>query len=169
MHSNELGSMSMLSSNPDNKPTLLGDRSGKSPFSSDISISCPESKTPSYSSTIPNTGRPRKASIVLDEAYNRDRLNGCHETGSELSGCVFDGPGPMPVTADTALGLRLTKCALHGEMCDGEAVANLHLTEDARWGRGFKDCYPVVEGGGRIMIDWYKIMSEERMQMQMGL
>ncbi|KAF2708201.1 hypothetical protein K504DRAFT_534839 [Pleomassaria siparia CBS 279.74] len=79
-----------------------------------------------------NTGRPRKASLALNEAYNRD-----HPTRGE------------------------TNCTLHGEECDGVSVANQHLTAATREGRGFKDLYPTIEKGDRVMLDWHRLVQEE--------
>jgi hypothetical protein len=62
---------------------------------------------------------------------------------------------------------KVTKCALHGEVCDGVSVRHLHLTEATRQGRGFQESYPMIHRSGREMVDWVRIMNEERVQMGM--
>jgi hypothetical protein len=80
------------------------------------------------------TGRPRRASLALNEAHNAAN---------------------PPVVAP--------RCPLHGDACDGVTVTETWVTQRAKEGTGFKDLYPVVEGaGGRVMVDWMKLFDEEQ-------
>lgn len=54
------------------------------------------------------------------------------------------------------------RCSVHGGDCDGVSVTNEHLTLQNRKIRGFKENYPAVVNKGRMMIDWYVLMQEER-------
>jgi hypothetical protein len=77
----------------------------------------------------------------------------------------------IPVQYDEGFGGerygKVTKCALHGEECDGVSAGHLHLTEATRQGRGFQQSYRMIHRGGREMVDWVRIMNEERVQMGM--
>jgi hypothetical protein len=77
----------------------------------------------------------------------------------------------IPVQYDKGFGEepygKVTKCALHGEVCDGVSVGHLHLTEATRQGRGFQESYPMIHRRGREIVDWVRIMNEERVQMGM--
>jgi hypothetical protein len=93
--------------------------------------------SPPYSRNKPiGTGRPRRASMALNHAYN---------------------------AANPLVSARTPKCALHGEECDGVTVTETWKTQRARETTGFKDLYPVVSGAGdRVMVDWMKLLAEER-------
>lgn len=81
------------------------------------------------------TGRPRRASLLLNNAYN--------------------AANPAPVQA--------TKCALHGEDCDGVYVAETWRTQRARETVGMREVVPMVRGeGGREMVDWMGLVGEAR-------
>jgi hypothetical protein len=68
-----------------------------------------------------------------------------------------------PVLQEEEISVRMPKCALHGEGCDGVAVSETWKTQHAKETMGFKDLYPVVQGAGdRVMIDWQKLMREEK-------
>jgi hypothetical protein len=62
---------------------------------------------------------------------------------------------------------KVTKCMVHGDECDGVSVGHLHLTETARQGCGFQEKYPTIRNGGREILDWFRIMNEERVKMGM--
>jgi hypothetical protein len=100
-----------------------------------------ETSSPPHSRNKPiGTGRPRRASMALNQHYNAAK------------------EGNRAVT-----GARLPKCALHGEECDGVSVAETWKTQHANETTGFKELYPVVEGAGdRIMVDWHQLLREEQ-------
>ncbi|KAF2748192.1 hypothetical protein M011DRAFT_467232 [Sporormia fimetaria CBS 119925] len=60
-----------------------------------------------------------------------------------------------------AQATQLTKCAIHGEDCDGVTVTQVHLTEQQRRSGGFAAEYPMIERNGRVMIDWEQILFVE--------
>jgi hypothetical protein len=103
--------------------------------------------SPPYSRNKPiGTGRPRRASMALNQAYN--------------------AANPVSSPKEEAVSTRMPKCALHGEGCDGVAVSETWRTQHAKETMGFKDLYPVVEGaGGRVMVDWQKLVREEKERM----
>jgi hypothetical protein len=88
--------------------------------------------------TAPSLSRPRRASFLLNKAYN----------------------------ATHHPQLKVLKCPLHDGACDGVSVAEPHLTEQCRLRSGFKDLYPVLREGGRTMIDWAQVVREERARMR---
>lgn len=130
-----------------------------------------------------NSGRPRKASIALNEAYNRNRnhppvpqnpaqphnpdTSNAYTFGTTDSQANI-GPNVHGSSSTNDPQDRPSKCELHGEDCDGETVTGFHLTETSRRGRGFKDLYPVVENKGRVMVDWHRLMFEEMEKMEAG-
>lgn len=59
-------------------------------------------------------------------------------------------------------GVRVPPCAIHGEECDGVATDRLWLSEEVRRGMGFVGEVPVVDCGGRVMVDWAGLLEEER-------
>lgn len=66
------------------------------------------------------------------------------------------------VIGEEAAKGAIPKCMIHGENCDGETVTHPHLTEQVRKGIGFRDLYPTIEAGGRTMVDWARLLEEER-------
>lgn len=107
------------------------------------------------SSTYTNTGRPRAHSVALNEAYN---LNNPENSSPYLFGTT---EAEVESAAE-----RVTKCALHGDECDGFTVANLHATEHAKRTQGFKEQYPAVMHGGRKMIHWHALLVEESKRLE---
>ncbi|KAF1999677.1 hypothetical protein P154DRAFT_216778 [Amniculicola lignicola CBS 123094] len=59
----------------------------------------------------------------------------------------------------------ILKCVIHGEDCDGETVTHEHVTLQVGNSRGFRELYPSIEAGGRKMVDWAKILQEEKQKM----
>ncbi|KAF2653284.1 hypothetical protein K491DRAFT_718216 [Lophiostoma macrostomum CBS 122681] len=118
----------------------LGEGSGaKTPpateWMDDEAISSYMYKSPSPEAPA-HVSRPRRASVLLNQAYNA-----------------------------THPSRNVLKCPLHDGACDGVSVVEPHLTEQCRLGRGFKDLYPVLQKGDRTMIDWEKVMAEEKAKM----
>ncbi|KAH7400714.1 hypothetical protein DE146DRAFT_781331, partial [Phaeosphaeria sp. MPI-PUGE-AT-0046c] len=103
----------------------------------------PEVASSPYSRNKPiGTGRPRRASMALNQAYNAKK----EEQDMQKS--------------------RVGKCVLHGEGCDGEYTAYTWRTQHARNTTGFRELVPVVQGeGGRLMVDWEKVLQEEKAKM----
>ncbi|KAF2267955.1 hypothetical protein CC78DRAFT_590193 [Lojkania enalia] len=99
------------------------------------------------------SGRPRKASIALNKAYN-DR------TRSSADSKYYQDPGYYAFGSTESVPANVTKCPIHSHGCDGESVAQLHLTEACRQGAGFRDLYPTISSHGRVMIDWQKVLWE---------
>tara|TARA_R110002003_G_scaffold39_19_gene2555 strand:+ start:2644 stop:3876 length:1233 start_codon:yes stop_codon:yes gene_type:complete len=96
------------------------------------------------------TGRPRRASLALNQAWNA-RLGG-------------DQPAQGTSAVVTA---REPKCQLHGEGCDGVATTETWKTQHAVETTGFKELYPVVSGAGdRVMVDWFALLREEQAKMK---
>ena len=95
------------------------------------------SHSPSPPVAAPVLSRPRRASVLRNKAYNA-----------------------------THPELKVLKCPLHGGACDGVSVAEPHLTEQCRLRRGFRDLYPVLRQGGRTMVDWERVMREEKSKMR---
>jgi hypothetical protein len=100
--------------------------------------------SPSCSRNKPiGTGRPRRASMALNQAYNAAKVD------------------------STTTAVRAPKCSLHGEECDGVSVAETWRTQHARETNGFVEMYPVISGAGeRVMVDWVKLFREEQVVMQ---
>ncbi|KAF2787432.1 hypothetical protein K505DRAFT_396698 [Melanomma pulvis-pyrius CBS 109.77] len=182
-YSIELGSMSLLCNasakariNSDFDSTNGSDSGEKSTLVRDdrswINAFYRNGKATTDSSNIAskaNSGRPRKASIALNEAYNQQKLlNGCKEAEKQSDRYVFGSTDSKICIGTLENGQvdRVTKCAIHGEECDGKTVTNLHQTEKARRAMGFKDLYPVVESEGRVMVDWNRIVCEEKKRME---
>ncbi|KAH8732553.1 hypothetical protein GQ44DRAFT_821812 [Phaeosphaeriaceae sp. PMI808] len=103
--------------------------------------------SPPYSRNKPiGTGRPRRASMALNQAYNA-------ANAAVLGGGLGEEGGNAPGRG----------CVLHGEECDGVTVSGTWRSQRARETSGFMDLYPVVEGdGGRRMVDWFKLLREEQ-------
>ncbi|KAF1842043.1 uncharacterized protein K460DRAFT_294136 [Cucurbitaria berberidis CBS 394.84] len=98
------------------------------------------------------TGRPRKASMALNEAYNA------------ANPPTHPRIGVPPKNTKT----RTPKCLLHGGDCDGKTTTHKHLTQQIRETRGFKDQYPTIKcGDGKVMIDWERIKAEEKAKLGM--
>jgi hypothetical protein len=98
--------------------------------------------SPPWSRNKPiGTGRPRRASMALNHAYN--------------------AANPAPGGGGAAK--PAPKCALHGGDCDGVSTSMTWKTQHAKETTGFRDLYPVVRGvDGREMVDWERLMMEER-------
>jgi hypothetical protein len=105
--------------------------------------SCLEDPTsPPYSRNKPiGTGRPRRASMALNQAYN---------------------------AANESVSVRQPVCVVHGEGCDGVTVTETWKTQHAKETYGFRDLYPIIHGAGdRIMVDWAILLEAERGQMRL--
>lgn len=112
--------------------------------------------SPPYSRNKPiGTGRPRRASMALNQAYNNKK-------GLELPGLGV--PQIMVQEQQEKSKNRASKCVLHGDKCDGEYVAHAYRTQHATTGAGFREKVPFVEGevGGRVMVDWERLLREEK-------
>jgi hypothetical protein len=117
----------------------------------------PLPKSPSYDHHPIGTGRPRKdsmakASIALNEAVNatsRSKSAADADTGDEKK----DDDGEEK---------EKEKCAIHGNGCGGVAVLERHRTEDARLTSGILGEVPMMECLGREMVDWARVVEEER-------
>ncbi|KAH6616331.1 hypothetical protein C7974DRAFT_416477 [Boeremia exigua] len=59
-------------------------------------------------------------------------------------------------------GREKVRCVLHGEGCGGVETGSEGLTEETRRGRGFVEEVPMVEVGGRVMVDWAGLLREAR-------
>lgn len=57
---------------------------------------------------------------------------------------------------------RVKPCAIHGEECDGVSVEGACLTEETKNGLGFVEEVPMIEIGGREMVDWAGLLQEAR-------
>ncbi|CAO2647983.1 Nn.00g089050.m01.CDS01 [Neocucurbitaria sp. VM-36] len=105
------------------------------------------------------TGRPRKASIAMNEVYNAANppaRPGAYMADIERSGQYGRYVAPA----------RAPKCPLHGGICDGVTTTHVHRTQEAREGKGLKDLYPVLHcHDGRVMVDWARIRDEEMAKM----
>jgi hypothetical protein len=114
------------------------------PFSEEPSSGFNETASPPYSRNKPiGTGRPRRASMALNQHYN----------------AVKEG-------SRAVVSARLPVCVLHGEECDGVSVAETWKTQHAKQTTGFKELFPVVQGAGdRVMVDWHRLLREEQMAM----
>jgi hypothetical protein len=126
------------------------------------SISRPSSRlgspfSPPQSRNKPiGTGRPRRASMALNEAYNA-----AHPPSA---GGVEKSEGSSGV-----VGARIPKCPIHGEECDGVTVTETWRTQHAKNTSGFRDLYPVIFGAGeRQMVDWYGLLKDEQQQTRSG-
>ena len=116
-----------------------------------------------------HTGRPRAASKALNEAYNAANPSSTprlvfpfsfvppiEHTGTENDNTT------SATTTDAQKITFVARCPLHSESCNGQDVVHEHMTQRARNGAGFKDLFPTVEcEGGRVMVDWKKLMNEE--------
>ncbi|KAH3946303.1 hypothetical protein HBI56_110880 [Parastagonospora nodorum] len=92
---------------------------------------------------VVGSGRPRRASMALNQAYNAGRMG------------------------EEGVGARAPKCAVHGEECDGVAVMETWKTERAQQTSGFREVYPMIEGeGARVMVDWAHLLREEQERLQ---
>jgi hypothetical protein len=63
---------------------------------------------------------------------------------------------------DLAHPVRVAPCPIHGEECDGVSVERACLTEKTREGLGFVEEVPIIERGGRQMVDWASLLKEAR-------
>jgi hypothetical protein len=109
---------------------------------SDTNNSTEDPASPPYSRNKPiGTGRPRRASIALNQAYN---------------------------AANQAVSVRQPVCIIHGEECDGVTVTETWKTQHAKETTGFRDLYPVIFGAGdRVIVDWAALLAEERGQVRL--
>ena len=57
-------------------------------------------------------------------------------------------------------GAGAAACAIHGAECDGVATQWAWTTEEMRRGRGFVEEVPMVDAGGRIMVEWAELLEE---------
>ena len=111
-----------------------------------MSLNPPHPESPKSTRTItpeavnmrrPHIGRPRRASMLLNQNWNATRLSSASQ--------------PKPI-----------KCPIHDGECDGQTTTNLHLSLQTQLGRGFADLYPTIQARGRTMVHWDAIMREER-------
>lgn len=88
--------------------------------------------------------------------------DGLSRSGAETEWLV--GLGDHALSAEEVRGSRgrVRPCAIHGEECDGVAVGEPWLTEQVRRGRGLVEGLPIVERGGRQMVDWKGLLGEPR-------
>ncbi|KAF2633856.1 hypothetical protein BU25DRAFT_465081 [Macroventuria anomochaeta] len=71
---------------------------------------------------------------------------------------IEDLPRPVGVSS----GGRVAPCTIHGEECDGVSVKELWLTKRVVSGLGFVEELPMMERGGRVMVDWAELLEEAR-------
>ncbi|KAJ4377766.1 hypothetical protein N0V83_000596 [Neocucurbitaria cava] len=113
------------------------------------------------------TGRPRKASIALNEAYNAANPPAGGPSTVHPAGdmAAFENTGHHASHASPA---RVAKCPLHGGSCDGVTTTDAYRTQEAREGKGFKDLFPSIEcPDGRVMVDWARLRDEEKAKIGM--
>ena len=93
--------------------------------------------------------------MALNQAYNNKK-------GLELPGLGV--PQIMVQEQQEKSKNRASKCVLHGDKCDGEYVAHAYRTQHAATGAGFREKVSFVEGevGGRVMVDWERLVREEK-------
>ncbi|KAF2872156.1 hypothetical protein BDV95DRAFT_594415 [Massariosphaeria phaeospora] len=122
------------------------------------------------------TGRPRGASLILNEAYNAKHPSNSPRLASALPAIRLTTAAaskPVPLAADSEeadadgylsiKSLVPSTCALetHGEEYDGDTVTFAHQTEFVRQTQGgYVGDYPVLEVNGRQMVDWYMLTKE---------
>lgn len=85
---------------------------------------------------------------------------GDHALSAEDLSCLEGTQGDQRVRVGG--GVRVAPCAIHGEECDGVATERVWKTEEMRMGRGFVEEVPVVDAGGRVMVDWVGLLEEAR-------
>ncbi|KZM21960.1 uncharacterized protein EKO05_0005068 [Ascochyta rabiei] len=104
----------------------------------------------------PSASRCAEANSIAEEGSARGRAVGWlmglgdHALGAAELRSLGSGTG------------RVAPCAIDGEECGGVATAESWLTERARCGKGFVEKLPMVEGGGRMMVDWMRLLVEEK-------
>jgi hypothetical protein len=155
------------------------------------SLSIPSSREPSRSSSR-ETQAPKKSRFLHPEIHEHDNKENIPPIGL---GITLSGSRNVTHSSEYTFGTsylipdikvdspehaiadqydegfgeephgKVTKCALHGEECDGVSVGHLHLTETARQGCGFQEKYPTIRNGGREIVDWFRIINEERVSM----
>lgn len=59
-------------------------------------------------------------------------------------------------------GARTAPCAIHGEECDGVSTERMWKTEETKRSRGFMEEVPMVDAGGRVMVDWARLLEEAK-------
>ena len=65
--------------------------------------------------------------------------------------------------ARSTVPARVKPCAIHGEECDGVTVERACLIEETKKGFGFvEEEVPIIERGGRQMVDWASLLEEAR-------
>ncbi|KAH9871684.1 hypothetical protein J1614_005939 [Plenodomus biglobosus] len=106
--------------------------------------------------------RPRAASIALNTAYNAANPRRPTFTLDDTS---TREESTLDTTTAGTTETYVPKCPLHGAECDGESVTHVHQTEHARRGRGFRDLYPTITVGDRTIIDWARVMQQEKERM----
>lgn len=111
--------------------------------------------SPPYSRNKPiGTGRPRKASFALNQAYNAKK---------EVVPMIEMPQITVQDEQQENGKSRVCKCVLHGEGCDGKYVAHTWRTQHASKTTGFRELVPFVQGeGSRIIVDWEKVLLEEK-------
>lgn len=72
------------------------------------------------------------------------------------------GDHALPAGEKMKAGVRVAPCAIHGEECDGVATAEKWLMEETKVRRGFVEDIPQIYGTGRVMVDWARLLVEER-------
>ncbi|KAF2645163.1 hypothetical protein P280DRAFT_466393 [Massarina eburnea CBS 473.64] len=114
------------------------------------------------------TNRPRRASLALASRALNSATNGLplpaarEELPALLPAILEASPSPAPAVPS------VLKCPLHGDGCDGVTTTGLHRTERAIRGRGFKEVYPEIVEGGRVFVDWKKLLEEEKERVERG-
>ncbi|KAF2687470.1 hypothetical protein K458DRAFT_429379 [Lentithecium fluviatile CBS 122367] len=122
------------------------------------------------------SGRPRKdsmakASQALNEVYKTRAVPGCT---FGPSGCAItsvsnsssdDGGDDGEGGGTGEAKVRVTKCPIHNNGCDGVTVTGVHQTEHMRLTKGLVGSPPFVEGvDERVMVDWMTVLKEVKME-----
>lgn len=103
--------------------------------------------SPPHSRNKPiGTGRPRRASMALNQAHNAAKM--------------LEKPQGSAAVVDA----RVAKCPIHSEECDGVTVTETWRTRHAQEKMGFAEPVPVMKGEGeeRAMVDWARLLREEK-------
>lgn len=127
------------------------------------------------SSIPPPLSARREASKMAYEASKRDpflkkapstpilpKVVSYDEINKSLHKAIDDGGRKALNQAFNLARPRVTKCTLHGEGCTGMGVDNEHLTARMFRTKGFVDEYPTIVREGRVIVDWQKILFEEK-------
>jgi len=110
----------------------------------------PMASPPSSRNKPIGTGRPRRASQLLNEAHNATHPSTYRSLGSQA-----------------VVSARVPKCRIykHGKGCDGMGTSGTWKTQEARQKGGFAEMYPMLVGEGvtrREMVDWEGLVEEGR-------